>query len=331
MNKFDGLIFGNGMTINLINQLKEKVDRKYLYLFNIDEFLMKLISNSLDYNIEKRVFKIFYDKETVENRKYFNKLKKELEKYYLNNNSNIEKILGRDMFTETDYDLGGIKSIFPALYNAWFNILMDYCKNNSLDEYINSFYYDVKEILDSNCKVYTTNFDYLADNILVPEHIHGRFISNLNKYNGICLCKRNDKEFYFKYIWGWNGIGKLGMINELTSVASSKYFFDFDFFFKDIEIKYLLIYGLGFQRSGYITEEFLLKYPKYKQEGLECSVIDEHILMRIKWMQNKDLLNSVTISYFLEEEKEYFKQLLDYYKITNYNLIATKDFQFKVS
>lgn len=113
------------MTINLINQLKELVNKEDLYLFNIDEFLRKLIRNELKLEIEDKVFNIFYNGHTAQNIIYFNKLKFELHRYYLNNDSNIENIIGRDMFKEGEYNLEIIKSIFPALYNIWFNILID--------------------------------------------------------------------------------------------------------------------------------------------------------------------------------------------------------------
>lgn len=46
------------MTINLINQLKGLVNKEDLYLFNIDEFLRKLIRNELKLEIEDKVFNI---------------------------------------------------------------------------------------------------------------------------------------------------------------------------------------------------------------------------------------------------------------------------------
>lgn len=319
------------MTINLINQLKGIVNKNDLYLFNIDEFLRKLIKNEMKPEIEDKVFNIFYNQHTAENDIYFDKLKLELHRYYMNNDSNIENVIGRDMFKAGEYNLEVIKSIFPVLYNIWFNILIGYCKENNLSGYINSFYRGVKNICNEEGKIYTTNFDYLADNILFPQHIHGNFISNINRYSDICLCRKNDKEFYFKYIWGWNGIGKMLIINELANINNSQQFFDFDFFFQDIQINNLLIYGIGFQRSGYITKEFLLKYPKYERQELSGSVIDEHIFIRIKGLQNRGLLKTVTISYFSEYEKSYFEMLLNYYKIDNFKLINSREFNFNIN
>lgn len=37
--KYDGIIFGNGMTLNLFNQLKVHIPKEKQYLFSIDEFL----------------------------------------------------------------------------------------------------------------------------------------------------------------------------------------------------------------------------------------------------------------------------------------------------
>lgn len=88
-SKFDAILLGNGMTINLLEQLKPYIFKKN-HIYNI---------------------------------KCLEKLKYELSRYYLNNNANIEKILGRDIFTDADYDIGIIKNLFPALYNNWFDIL----------------------------------------------------------------------------------------------------------------------------------------------------------------------------------------------------------------
>lgn len=65
--------------------------------------------------IEDKVFNIFYNQHTAENDIYFDKLKLELHRYYMNNDSNIENVIGMDMFKAREYNLEVIKSIFSAL------------------------------------------------------------------------------------------------------------------------------------------------------------------------------------------------------------------------
>ncbi|MBI6875621.1 hypothetical protein [Clostridium aciditolerans] len=329
-NKFDAILFGNGMTINLIQQIKPYVKKEKLYLFDIDEFLKRFMSNNISPREEKRIFKIFYGKKSLDNLNNFEKLKYKLSRFYSNNNSNIEKILGRDIFAGADYNIGLIKSLFPALYNIWFDELYNYITYSGLDEHIEFFYNSVSSILLNNDNIYTTNFDYLADSYINIKHIHGKFIKNLSKYADIYLCPKNEHEFYFKCVWGWNGIGKLSTIDELRKFNNINKYFDFSFFYENVKIDNLLLYGLGFQRSGYMTEEFLRKYPKRRKEQLEGTIVDEHVIIRIKGLQNLKQLKNVFISYYSEEEKEYFQLLGEYYGIKNFQLIHANEFNFSI-
>lgn len=332
--KFDAIVFGNGATINLLNQLKPYVENKKLYLFDINQFLKKFISNGLNPREEEKIFSTFYMKKSIENIKYFKQIKYELNRFYLKNNGNIESILGKDILCgkseDIGYDIGKIKSLFPILYNIWFDMLYNYIIHAGLETYVDSFYESIKERLINCQNTYTTNFDWLADKRLNPKHLHGKFVENISKCQDICLYK-NDKEFYFKHIWGWNGIGKEHLMEELCKVENSDKYFNFDFFYsKDIKIDNLLLYGLSFQRSGYITEEFLQLYPKYKSDNLVGSVIDEHILWRLRGMQNLKQLNNVFATYYSEDERNYFKLLFQYYKINNFQIIHASEFDFKI-
>ena len=47
-----------------------------------------------------------------------------------------------------------------------------------------------------------------------------------------------------------------------------------------MEIENLLIYGLGFRKSAYITEEFLKQLPQHRHNYRPEVVIDGHILER---------------------------------------------------
>lgn len=332
-NKFDAIIFGNGMTINLFHQLKAHVNAKKLYLFNIDEFLKKFISNKLSFKEEQYIEKIFYKKKSLENSRYFSELKEILRQYYFKNNANIEKTFGRDLFKtggEIDYNIGAIKSLFPALYNIWFNIVYRYIADNNLAVYVENFYNSVKSHLYGDDCIYTTNYDYLSDKLIKTKHIHGRFIEDLSTYKDIILYMKNEKEFIFKTLWGHNGIGKGVILTDLYKRNLYDKYFDFSFLFGEIIIKNLLIYGLSFQRSGYIDENYLKAYPKYKDSNFVGTVIDEHILLRITGLQNIEKLSNVTVSYFSENEKDYFMALFEDYGIKNIKFIHASHFDFNI-
>lgn len=331
--KFDAIIFGNGMTLNLFEQLKEHVPNEKLYLFNIDEFLKRLISNKLPFKEEQYIEKIFYKKKSIENTRYFSELKDVLRQYYLKNNANIEKILGRDLFKaegDVGYNIGAIKGIFPALYNIWFNVLYKYIMESNLEKYIGSFYNCVKLLLCHDNDIYTTNFDLLSDKYMNTKHIHGRFLEQFSHYYDVKLCMKSKGEFNYKFIWGYNGLGKAETLYEFHKNKSYDKYFDTSILFEEIAINNLLIYGLSFQRAGYINDDFLGVFPKYKDDNFEGTVIDEHLLWRIAALQNLNKLKTVTVSYYSEKEKDYFMTIFEYYKIKNVRFVQAQQFDFKI-
>jgi hypothetical protein len=332
--KFDAMIFGNGLTLNLFGKLMDFVPNEKRYLFNIDEFLKKLISNKLPFKEEKYIEIIFYNKTSIENNKNFLKLKNILSEYYSNNNSNIEKVLGKDLFkkeNEVGYNIAAIKDLFPALYNIWFDMVYQYIINNDLEVYLENFYTDVKSLLSSENDIYTTNFDYLSDKYMKTKHIHGKFIDKISTYSDVILYVNDDKSFEFKMIWGYNGVGKEFMLNSYYRSGKYEKNFDFNFLYKEIIAENILIYGMSFQRAGYIDDEFLKNYSKYNNDNFEGTVIDDHILKRVSKLQELKKIKNVTVSYYSEKERNYFEEIFKYYKIKNFEFIKSSQFEFKIN
>jgi hypothetical protein len=330
-NKFDAILFGNGMTLNLLKQLKPYICEEKRYLLNINDFLKKMIGNQISVRENQRIFNVLYRNNSPDNNKNYSKLKNELRRYYLDNNANIEKILGQDLFLETNYDKGLMKGIFPLLYNIWFDLAYEYLIYSRLENYMKNFYDSVKQVLKNDCVIYTTNFDYLADNYLEVNHLHGSFVNGIKKYDDSILIMKNDKEFLFKYIWGWNGVGKLNLINEIKRAKHFEKYFDFRFFDECFRMDSLLIYGIGFQRSGYITNDFIKAYPKYENNLTIGTVIDEHLLVRIKTLQKLKQLDNIIVSYYSEEEKDYLKVLFNEYGIKNLGFAKSSEFAFSIN
>lgn len=193
-----------------------------------------------------------------------------------------------------------------------------------------NFYESVKQITGNPRYIWTTNFDLFGESIN-PEHIHGRFLVKIKAYEDIVYKMiNNGANYYFKYIWGHNGIGKLNNIQQLMKFDDYRDFFDFDFFFdNNIRIDKMLIYGMGFKKSGF-TEDLKMAYPKYNKAAFGA-IIDEHILMRINSMQNLGILNQVYITYFKDEEKRHLKEVMEAVMIKNYCLIKCQDFGFSIS
>ena len=129
--KYDGFLFGNGLTVNLFQKLKSKVPKDKKFLLSIDEFLVE-ISEGKNKEIDNYIFELLY-KEDLSNRYNFQKLKQEINRYYVSGgNSNIEYEFGKYLFLKEtvayDYDL--MMSLFPYLYNIWYNIVYKYIIDN---------------------------------------------------------------------------------------------------------------------------------------------------------------------------------------------------------
>lgn len=246
--------------------------------------------------------------------------------YYKQYNADIEYVTGVLLFKESEFK--DMLTFFPAFYNIWNIILMEYLKYLNLLLVIENYYESAKNILGNPKYIWTTNFDLFAETIK-PEHIHGRFLVHLKKYEDVIYKIIDENSFYFKYIWGHNGIGKLTYINQLRSYSDYDNYFDLDFFFdKNIKMNSMLIYGMGFKKSGFIEELSTLK-PIYKKPVISA-VIDEHILMRINAMLSSGILNHVDITYFDENEKKHIKEVLEEADIKDYQLINCHEFDFVI-
>ena len=327
MKKYDGLLFGNGMTLNLIEQLRKYIPEEKRYLLSIDEFMKCFYDSRLSLREDNIIFRSFYKDKNQANLKYYEKMKEKFREYYQKHNGNIEYHFGIVLFEEekADYDLGAIKSLFPALYNIWYIILSEYLYYIELKPYIESFYHSVNNLLATQINIWTTNFDKFADSVLPARHIHGVFVDQIKKFDDVVLYMKNEKEFYFKYIWGHNGYGKHEFINEYGKIPGYDSYFDFSFFMnEDIEVNNLLIYGLGFQKSGWA--EPLKEYKEIYKRPFIGGIIDDHILNRIKKLQDSKKIKDVTISYYNNKEKEYFKELIECFGLYNIELKDTKEF-----
>ena len=328
--KYDGILFGNGMTLNLLSQLKSQTIKQKRYLLDIDDFLKSYISNSISPREEERIFSLFYDQKCPKNIMYFNKIKKEIANYYMVHNSNIEYWLGKDLFmaSHCGYNFSLIKTIFPGLYNIWHEIMFDYLFYSGQQPYIKNFSHSVKHVLDTDLYVFTTNFDRLL-NDLCPQHLHGSFVSRYKKYREICFSFINEEEFYFKCLWGWNGIGKQEYIKNLKTIREHGDYFDFDFFFdENICVKNLLIYGMGFQISGYMSNlaQVNLKY----KNPIHGGIIDDHILQRLRVMQSSRQLSNITFAYYSDKDKHHYEQLAALFNLRNVDYIPSQLFDFHI-
>lgn len=328
MNKYDGFLFGNGLSLNLLNQLMTCVPSEKYYLMSVDSFLKALINRDLSEREQRKVFKLLYKKQSTENLKSYRKMQNAISRYYLKHDANIEYHLGVDLFQNDDcgYDYELIKTIFPFLYNIWHDILVEFIKFMGLDKRIKSFIASVNEHLQYDKYVFTTNFDRFFDD-LCPEHLHGKFVLPFVKMDDLIFERIDKKSFMYKCIWGWNGVGKLYFINQYSTKQGYDQFFDFNFFFdSNIHMKNLLIYGLGFQKAGYM-KKLSGEISKYKSVNIG-GIVDEHILIRLQGLQTQKQLEYVTFTYYADSELKHFQELVDYYEIKRVIYKKSSEFVF---
>jgi len=330
MSKYDGILFGNGLSINLMNQIRQLFPSNKQYLVNVDEFLRYFIENKLSRREEYRVFNIIYKSETIETLKGFDTLKEELSKYYRLYDSDIEYSLGVHLFREEnrDFDYPLIRSFFPFLYNIWHQILLEYIEYQGCTSEIGGFINSMKAHLENSCSIFTTNFDVFAED-LVPDHLHGSFVYPFVKMENLILKQIDDNNFLYKCIWGWNGIGKLSTIEEYSQIPNIETFFDFKFFYSnDLRIHRLLIYGIGFRTSGYI-QGLVPSNPKYKKPVIG-GVIDEHILLRLKGLQTQGQLGDIVFACHTDCDMQHYMKLTALFNLQNVEYINSSTLKFDV-
>lgn len=324
--EYNGVLFGNGMTLNVLSQIKDDIPKDKRYLLNIDDFLKGWIENKITEHEVRVLYSALYGNDKSK-WSFFDILKEETKSYYKKYNADIEYVMGKLLFQESEYK--DVITFFPIMYNVWYIILSDYLYYLNLWSKVDCFYEDVVKKTGHPLYLWTTNFDLFAEKVN-PMHIHGKFLQKIKNYNDIVFKMFNEnKNYYYKYIWGHNGMGKLGIIREIMKYHDYKKYFDFDFFFNNnIRMKKLLIYGMGFRKSGYVSE-LKKKFHRYEQPAFGA-IIDEHILDRIRVMLEAGMIEEIYITYFGEKEKSHLQAVMNEIGINTFELIRCEEFEFKV-
>ncbi len=325
---YDGFLFGNGLTVYLLSLIKERMPKDLGYLLDIDTFLYKL-SKSCLYTAEKELFQILYAGKSS-HRGDFQRLKEEIYRYYARGgSSNIEYEYGKFLYLREKgaktYDSDIVMSVFPYLYNFWYNWTYHFLMENCYWEDIRRFYQTIGRCLSKNAKIFTTNFDQYAE-MYFPhvQHIHGKFIQ-LRKLEDLNYVV--DGKIEYETIWGYNGLRKWEEI--LRRRTDSRY--DFSFFFDNtLKIRHLLIFGLSFKRAAYVSKEFLEQSSVYKENYDKACMIDGHILERIRDMQNAGNVGEITISYYYQEELAHLSRVLNYYGLKHTRFVPYSKFPFTI-
>lgn len=332
MNKYDGLIYGNGLTSLLLNQLQIVAEPKYKYEFSISDFMKAFSCDMISFREKKELQILFhnlFDSELATNtyeiyRWYIARL---IEKEGLD----FEQILGKTLIAseeEKETYNSICNSIFPVLYNYWGNNLKGLIAAIFKNDYLHSFALSIREILIETAHIFTTNFDAFTDD-LYPKHLHGRFANPLKNENDLIYkFYGTNGDYFYKFLWGHNGEGKRQFIyymhNHFDDVDC---YYDLDFFFNnEMSIDNLLIFGMGFKNSAYSSS--ISPY----EEGVihKGFVIDDHILLRLSELQRKKQLNNVTFAYYSEKDKARYSELISLYELERTTLVPSYEFDFRI-
>lgn len=81
---------------------------------------------------------------------------------------------------------------------------------------------------------------------------------------------------------------------------------------------------MGFQTSGYMAD--IPKYAKPEFGG----IIDSHILLRLKIMQKKGVLNNITFSYYNQSDLIHYKNLVKLCEFTKIKYLPVTELIFKI-
>lgn len=316
---YDNLIYGNGLTIALIYMMENMlVKNEYKKLLHLNSFVEYFI-NAPEHKKISREFRKTFNKDTEKYLKMHVKNKiyilKDLDEI---NRIGFERWVSKKVLLDDSEEFKNIKEYLYSLYNYWYSYTEEIIlKEKKIVENFVRVSREIKKIIKKN--IYTTNFDTFLDKWLNPQHLHGKFITPYKSFNDIILFQfNNGKEFEYKYLFGTNGLEKMKRLFDIKEKKIENNFYHVDFFFGDLKkfhLGHLLIYGLAFGKSGYLTDDFLKLHPEHKDQYLLASV-DGHILLRLETLYENKMIDKITVSYYSEEDLINYKKVFSQTKLS---------------
>ena len=120
----------------------------------------------------------------------------------------------------------------------------------------------------------------------------------------------------------------MNMIKKFKQIKTHEKYFNFDFFHQPFRATNMLIFGMSFTRAGYMErlEEYDIKYRKNKFG----TCIDDHIIERLKSLQESESLGKITFAYYDESSKSHYENIISDYGLQNADVISSTCFDLKV-
>lgn len=319
---YDSFLFGYGLTLAISNGLSKSslITPKQIQILYFDSFFRTFVESNYDDQIYRQFLRLFkIDSDYYE---LHEKIKANLAlKINEIANYGVERWVGKNLFDSNNEISSNEKMYLYILYAYWAHIMhLEILRLPGIQKYLRIEVKKILKVIGATPKIYTTNFDTILDKYLHPQHIHGIFPTPLVNAGEIILkIFQNKKDLEYSFLFGANGLEKLGRLDVIRKMAQNKYHLDF-FYKPDINLGHLLIYGLSFGKTEFITDDFLKEYPKYENDYYFRSV-DGHILLKLNERYKKDLLSKVTISYYTSQDLEhlrYFLSMTDFMSIVEF-------------
>lgn len=322
---YDAILFGNGLTLCYQNKIKTKIPPEYSHDLFIDDFVNAIIDGHLTKREESNLHKLFKDGFIYSYDHVFNDFSKFRKEY----NLNYEWTWGKLLTSPDDYaKYKTIMDCMPVIYNYWYSNLLSLIENKLNITYTKiNFSNSLRSYLSNNSHVFTTNFDGFFDS-LNPQHIHGHFVDDCSYYRDLIWYKISQDRFYYPFIWAPAEVGKMHMIEKFKHIPDHDKYYNFSFFHNPIKSKKFLIFGMSFAKAGYMEgmEEYDDKYKKYSFG----SCIDDHIINRLKILQDQGSIISISFAYHSESDKKHYEKIIKDFKLENASVFPSSCFNLRV-
>lgn len=311
MEKLDTLLYGNGLTIALLGRFK-----KLSNIETFDNFFNRFLFAD---KVEKTEFYNILNSNPFSNVYLEEKELPEIENFLKDNLYNItqngfEVWIGARVFTDDSFFVKNVTCYYLALFNYWYNLNKPMFNSQEFQNIIHDCSQSFKILGIKN--TYTLNYDSYLDEALGVKHMHGKFVDNFIDLQQMAyLYYFNDyakQEFLYPFCAGTNGYEKLCGLNKLKENNKSRY--DFEFLFSEsINLGKLLIYGIRFADGFIIPEQ--LKQTYTNQDIRLMKYVDGHLLHRLDVLYLTGRLDSITIAYYEESDKERYERVFDECKV----------------
>ena len=219
--KFDTLLFGNGLSLSMMDNIDDDMPfdtfNNFLYEFLLMEN-HKAIKNKfyriIKSNKRSRVY--IEDSEILE-----------IEDFLLSNIDEINKNGYEVWISLKIFDDDKVKLYtlyYYALYNYWFCLNNSFFNSSQFKNVVKDYAHRIQNF--GIKQVHTLNYDTYLDDYIDVKHIHGKFLAEFNNVNELVALYLGDK-FYYKICIGTSGFEKHSGLNLLYKDNNPSYDFDF--------------------------------------------------------------------------------------------------------